>query len=60
MNLIYLCYLDYRRSWNTFGIQNVLPVIFNMRIKNYFYATFLGLVPTIFIICSIGKVLKIL
>lgn len=38
-----------------FGIQNVLPVIFNMRIKNYIYATFLGLVPTTFIICSIGS-----
>jgi len=38
-----------------FGIQNVLPVIFNMRIKNYIYATFIGLVPTTFIICSIGS-----
>tara|TARA_B100000886_G_scaffold336028_1_gene294075 strand:- start:793 stop:1503 length:711 start_codon:yes stop_codon:yes gene_type:complete len=38
-----------------FGIQNVLPVIFNMKIKNYFYATFLGLIPTTFIISSIGS-----
>tara|TARA_Y100001970_G_scaffold262175_1_gene346118 strand:- start:2226 stop:2948 length:723 start_codon:yes stop_codon:yes gene_type:complete len=38
-----------------FGIQNVLPVIFNMRFKNYVYATFLGLIPTTFIICSIGS-----
>ena len=26
-----------------------------MRIKNYIYATFIGLVPTTFIICSIGS-----
>ena len=38
-----------------FGIQNILPVIFNMKIKNYFYATFLGLIPTTFIISSIGS-----
>ena len=37
-----------------FGIQNVLPVIFNMKIKNYFYATLLGLIPTIFIINSLA------
>jgi uncharacterized membrane protein YdjX (TVP38/TMEM64 family) len=38
-----------------FPIQNVLPVIFDMKIKNYFYSTFLGLTPTIFIINSIGS-----
>ena len=31
-----------------FGIQNVLPVVFDMKIKNYFYATFFGLFPSIF------------
>ncbi len=38
-----------------FGIQNILPVIFDMKIKNYFYATFLGLFPSIFIISSLGS-----
>jgi len=37
-----------------FAIQNVLPVIFGMRLKNYFFATLLGLVPGIFIIASLG------
>jgi len=38
-----------------FPIQNILPVIFNMKIKNYVYATFFGLAPTTFIICSLGQ-----
>ncbi len=38
-----------------FGIQNVLPVIFDMKIKNYFYATFFGLFPSIFIVNSLGS-----
>ncbi len=38
-----------------FGIQNVLPVIFDMKIKNYFFSTFIGLIPTIFIINSLGS-----
>ena len=38
-----------------FGIQNVLPVVFDMKIKNYFYATFFGLFPSIFIVNSLGS-----
>ena len=38
-----------------FGIQNILPVIFDMKIKNYFYATFVGLFPSVFIISSLGS-----
>jgi uncharacterized membrane protein YdjX (TVP38/TMEM64 family) len=38
-----------------FGIQNILPVIFNMKLKNYVYSTFIGLFPTVFIINSLGS-----
>ena len=38
-----------------FPIQNVLPVVFDMKIKNYFYSTLLGLVPSIFIINTLGS-----
>lgn len=38
-----------------FAIQNILPIIFNMKLKNYFLSTFLGLIPTIFIINSLGS-----
>ena len=38
-----------------FGIQNILPVVFDMKIKNYFYATLFGLFPSIFIVNSLGS-----
>ena len=38
-----------------FPIQNVLPVIFNMSIKNYIFATFLGLIPTTFVMTALGS-----
>ena len=38
-----------------FAISNVLPCIFNVRIINFFWATFLGILPQIFLICSIGS-----
>ncbi len=37
-----------------FAIQNILPVIFNMKIKNYIYSTFLGIIPALFILNSLG------
>ena len=37
-----------------FAIQNILPVIFNMKIKRYFFATLLGIVPSTFIITALG------
>ena len=37
-----------------FAVQNILPVIFNMGIKKYFFSTLFGLVPGIFIITSLG------
>ena len=41
-----------------FAIQNLLPVIFNMKIKNYFFSTLFGLFPTVFIISAIGEGLE--
>ena len=38
-----------------FVIANLLPVIFNIKIKNYFIGTFLGIIPQIFIIASLGS-----
>ena len=38
-----------------FGIQHILPVIFDMKIKNYFFSPLLGLIPTVFIINSLGS-----
>ena len=37
-----------------FAVQNVLPVIFGMKIKKYFFSTLLGITPGLFIINSLG------
>ena len=41
-----------------FAISNVLPCIFNVKIQNFFWATLIGIVPSIFIICSLGEGLE--
>ena len=38
-----------------FALQNTLPVIFNMKKSNYFFASFLGFIPMFFIMNSIGS-----
>ena len=38
-----------------FGIANLIPVLFNIRIKNYFIGTFIGITPQIFLIASLGS-----
>ena len=38
-----------------FPLQNTLPVIFNMKKKNYFFASILGFVPSMFIVVTIGS-----
>ena len=38
-----------------FPIQNVLPVVFNMSVKNYIFATFLGIIPTTFVTTALGS-----
>ena len=38
-----------------FQIQNLLPVLFNIKIKNYFFGSFLGIIPQGFIIVSLGS-----
>ncbi len=37
-----------------YGIQNVLPVLFNISVKNYFLGTFIGSWPTMFISVALG------
>jgi len=38
-----------------FFLANLLPVIFNINAKNYFIGTFIGIVPSIFVISSLGS-----
>ena len=41
-----------------FQIQNVLPCIFNVKIHNFFWSTFLGIMPSLFLVISIGSGLE--
>ena len=39
-------------------IQCLLPVLFNVKLKNYFFSTLIGIVPGVFLISSIGSGLE--
>jgi len=36
-------------------VQCILPALFNVKIKNYFFSTLLGIIPSVFILSSIGS-----
>ena len=38
-----------------FQLANVLPVLFNVSIKNYLIGTIAGIMPSLFIIVSLGS-----
>ena len=38
-----------------FGLQNLLPIIFDMKKSNYFFASLVGFMPTFFIMNTIGS-----
>ena len=38
-----------------YAIQNVLPILFNMSVKNYVIATFVGSMPSMFVTVSLGS-----
>ena len=39
-------------------VQNLLPVIFNVKLKNYFFGSLLGFLPQAFVFCSLGSGLE--
>merc|ERR1711991_1239547 len=39
-------------------VQCLLPVLFNVKLKNYFFATLIGITPGVFLISSIGSGLE--
>ena len=41
-----------------FAISNVLPCMFNVKASNFFWASFLGMLPQLFLVCSIGSGLE--
>ena len=41
-----------------FQIQNVLPCIFDVKVFNFFWSTLIGMIPSLFLIISIGSGLE--
>ena len=53
---IYFMFFRFMGGGGTpFPIQNVLPVIFNMSVKNYIVATSFGIIPTTFVTVALGS-----
>ena len=53
--IYFMCFRFIGGGGTPFPIQNVLPVIFNMSVKNYLVATFLGIIPTTFVTVALGS-----
>ena len=53
--IYFMCFRFIGGGGTPFPIQNVLPVIFNMSVKNYIAATSLGIIPTTFVTVALGS-----
>ena len=54
--IIYFMFFRFIGGGGTpFPIQNILPVIFGMSVKNYITATFFGIIPTTFVTVAFGS-----
>ena len=51
----FMCFRFIGGGGTPYAIQNVLPVLFNMKIKNYIIATTIGSFPSMFITVAIGS-----
>ncbi len=54
--LVYFMFYRFIGGGGTpYAIQNTLPILFNMSMKNYIIATFFGSMPSMFVTVSIGS-----
>ena len=54
--LVYFMFYRFIGGGGTpYAVQNTLPILFNMSVKNYIIATFLGSMPSMFVTVSIGS-----
>ena len=51
----FMCYRFVGGGGTPYAIQNILPILFNMPIKNYVIATFIGSAPSMFVTVSLGS-----
>ena len=54
--LVYFMFYRFIGGGGTpYAIQNILPILFNMSMKNYIIATFIGSMPSMFVTVAIGS-----
>ena len=53
--IYFMCFRFIGGGGTPYGIQNILPIIFNMNLKNYIIATFVGSMPSMFVTVSLGS-----
>ncbi len=53
--MYFMCFRFIGGGGTPYGIQNILPVLFNMSVKNYVIATLIGSAPSMFITASLGS-----
>ena len=56
--LYFMCFRFVGGGGTPYAVQNVLPIIFDMSIKKYFIATFLGSAPSMFVTTALGSGLE--
>ena len=50
-----MCYRFVGGGGTPYAVQNLLPTLFNMPIKNYIIATLVGSTPSMFVTVSLGS-----
>ena len=45
---------EVKSQQDLFQIQNILPVLFNVKLKNYFFGSVIGMTPQIFVGATLG------
>jgi uncharacterized membrane protein YdjX (TVP38/TMEM64 family) len=53
--IYFMCFRFVGGGGTPYAIQNILPVLFNMSLKNYFIATFVGSIPSMFVSVALGS-----
>ena len=53
--IYFMCFRLMGGGGTPFPIQNMLPVIFGMSVKNYIIATFIGIIPATFVTVALGS-----
>ena len=53
--IYFMCFRFVGGGGTPYAIQNILPVLFDMSLKNYFIATFIGSMPSMFVSVALGS-----